>query len=84
MLRSQVNTPRNGVLALGAFITMHNTVHQNPQPVFEHDHWWITCSTCGAQFDAVDAEGGASVNGWDFEMVSEGDNFCWEHQDDEA
>lgn len=40
---------------------------------FEHGHWWVTDLKTGAQWDAVDAEGGRSVNGFDFEQVTEGD-----------
>lgn len=40
---------------------------------FEHGHWWVTDLRTGAQWDAVDAEGGRSVNGFDFEQVTDGD-----------
>ena len=37
---------------------------------FEHGHWWVMCSECGGQWDAVDASGGQSVDGFDFEEVT--------------
>lgn len=40
---------------------------------FEHGHWWITDKKSGAQWDAVDAEGGRAVLGFDFELVTQGD-----------
>lgn len=36
--------------------------------VYEHGHWWITVD--GAIYDVVDAEGGRSIDGFDFEEVS--------------
>lgn len=40
---------------------------------FEHGQWWVTCGSCGAQWSVCDATGGQSVDGFDFERVSEGD-----------
>lgn len=39
---------------------------------FEHGQWWVTCRETGCQWSVVDAEGGASVDGFDFEVVTEG------------
>ncbi len=41
---------------------------------FEHGQWWITHRPTGAQWSVVDAEGGASVDGFDFEQVSYGED----------
>lgn len=41
---------------------------------FEHGQWWITRISTGDQWSVVDAEGGSSVDGFDFELVTEGDN----------
>ncbi len=35
--------------------------------VLEHGQEWAVCNTCGAQW---------SLNGADFEQVTEGDGFC--------
>lgn len=43
---------------------------------FEHGQWWLTCLNCGAQWSVVDASGGSSLDGFDFELVSEGDESC--------
>ena len=43
------------------------------QSDFEHGQWWITNQESGAQWSVVDAEGGLSVDGFDFEQVTEGD-----------
>lgn len=45
---------------------------------FEHGQHWIICLACGAQWSVVDAVGGESVDGFDFERVSEGDGSCEE------
>lgn len=39
--------------------------------VFEHGQWWIT-SDMGRQWSVVDATGGDSIDGFSFELVSEG------------
>lgn len=40
---------------------------------FEHGQWWIEDKVSGAQWSVVDAEGGTSVDGFDFEQVTQGD-----------
>lgn len=40
---------------------------------FEHGQWWISHLPSGAQWSVVDAEGGLSVDGFDFEQVSDGE-----------
>jgi hypothetical protein len=40
---------------------------------FEHGQWWVTQIDTGAQWSVVDAEGGSSVDGFDFEQVTEGE-----------
>ena len=42
---------------------------------FEHGQWWITDRTTGAQWSVIDAEGAQSVDGFDFERVTEGDEL---------
>jgi hypothetical protein len=42
-----------------------------PQADFEHGQWWITDLESGAQWSVVDATGGRSVDGFDFEPVTE-------------
>ena len=41
---------------------------------FEHGQWWITDLRTGAQWSVVDAEGGRSVDGFDFEQVTYGED----------
>jgi hypothetical protein len=38
--------------------------------IFEHGQWWIHDKN-GAQYSVVDATGGGSIDGFDFEQVSE-------------
>jgi hypothetical protein len=40
---------------------------------FEHGQWWITELGTGRQWSVVDAIGGQSIYGFDFELVSAGD-----------
>ena len=48
----------------------HSRGHHHLSVVFEHGHWWVTCSDCGGQWDAVDAEGLDSFGGFGFEEVT--------------
>lgn len=43
--------------------------HHVKDTIFEHGHWWIE-TTDGAQYDAVDAIGPNSVDGFAFECVT--------------
>lgn len=40
---------------------------------FEHGQWWITILGSGAQYSVVDADGPGTVDGFDFEQVTEGE-----------
>jgi hypothetical protein len=51
-------------------------LHSCLEPIFEHGQWWVTCLPCGAQWAVVDADGGTSVDGFDFEQVSCGESCC--------
>ena len=42
--------------------------------VFEHGQWWVEIVPTGEQFSVVDAEGGDSSDGFDFEQVTQGDD----------
>lgn len=50
--------------------------HDDLDPHFEHGQWWVCCPGCGTQWSVVDATGGASVDGFDFDQVTEGDESC--------
>lgn len=39
---------------------------------FEHGHWWVVLSN-GAIYDVVDAEGPGTIDGFDFEQISNGE-----------
>lgn len=49
---------------------------------FEHGRWFVTCLPCGAQWSVVDAVGGRSVDGFDFERITEGDGSCEEEREE--
>lgn len=40
---------------------------------FEHGQWWVTDRNTGAQWSVIDASGGRSVDGFDFEPVTDGE-----------
>ena len=42
------------------------------ETTYEHGHWWVINRTTGEAYDAVDAEGGRAVLGFDFESVGGG------------
>lgn len=44
------------------------------QSHFEHGQWWITHPPTGASWSVVDAEGPGTVDGYDFEQISEGED----------
>jgi hypothetical protein len=41
--------------------------------VFEHGQWWVYNTNSYAQYSVVDAEGPGTTNGFDFEMVTAGE-----------
>lgn len=76
-LKSETDTPAMERRVLRAFLDFQNydAAHARQISVdFEHGHWWVTDKPTGAQWSVVDATGGASVDGFDFEQVSEGDD----------
>jgi ribosomal protein S27E len=75
-LECQTDTPEVEGRVLEAFKAMEGTYHQNPETVFEHDQWYVNCKTCGAQWSVNDAEGPGSIDGFCFEQISEGDEYC--------
>jgi hypothetical protein len=73
MLKTETNTPEMESRILNAFNEWRpGGCHPVASADFEHGQWWVTCGECGAQFSVVDADGGAAVDGFDFEQVTEG------------
>lgn len=69
--------PKNGLKAITSFFAQNHISRLERKRydyVFEHGQLWIVNATTGAQWSAVDAEGGSSVNGFDFEQVAFGDD----------
>jgi len=73
MLKTETNTPEMEHRVINAFPFDE---HRAVAAVFEHGQWWITCNDCGGQWSVVDATGGRSIDGFDFEEVGEGDESC--------
>ena len=60
---------------LDVFICKMSLPHK-PAAYFEHDQWWVECLDCGAQWSVNDAEDIYGEFYFEFEQVSEGDDFC--------
>jgi ribosomal protein S27E len=73
-LQSTIDSPEIETRVQSAHMAI--VAHSHPCfTVFEHGQWWVTCNACGAAWSCVDASGGPSVDGFDFEQVSEGEEF---------
>lgn len=82
-LKTETYTPEIEQRLLIAFLDSDEKgIHHGEfQANFEHGQWFVTCTACGAQWSVVDAEGGSSVDGFDFELITDGDEYCDEHED---
>ena len=75
-LKTETNTPKVDARVLAAFLA---SAYAFGDPAtystfFEHGQWWVENRDTGAQWSVVDAEGGSSVDGFDFERVTEGED----------
>lgn len=76
-LKTEIDTPEMQQRVIDAFAASVYAKVPDEETycaVFEHGQWWITCDQTGAQWSVVDATGGASIDGFDFERVSEDDD----------
>jgi hypothetical protein len=74
-LKTEIDTREMWHRVRGAFYdSEHHVDGRTYDAFFEHGQWWITCMTTGAQWSVVDAEGGNSRDGFDFERVTDGDD----------
>ena len=69
MLKTETNTRRMGARVKRAAVQVLRITRINAD--FEHGQWWITDTRTGAQWSVVDAIGGRSFDGFDFEQVTE-------------
>ena len=71
LLPSQTETPAVEKRIMKAAATRFPRMKK--ETFFEHGHWWLRVVGKGDEddrtFDVVDAEGGQSINGFDFEEV---------------
>lgn len=73
-LKCEIDTPEMGERVLAAFESwFDDDTADSFETTYEHGQWWITRPATGAQWSVVDASGGRSVDGFDFEQVSEGE-----------
>lgn len=70
MLNTQTNTPEMEERILEAAAASGLPLDLSAD--FEHGQWWVTARDSGAQWSVVDADGVRSVDGFDFEPVTEG------------
>ena len=67
-LKSETNSPAMEVRILRAFqVSDHYEPEDYPSTTFEHGQWWIVLGWSGKVFSVVDATGGSSIDGFDFE-----------------
>jgi len=73
MLKTETNTKRMEKRVLAA--ARVSLGRRGLGATFEHGQWWVYSVVSGAQWSVVDAEGGPSIDGFDFEQVTmrEGD-----------
>lgn len=75
-LKTETKTEEMAERIQKAFDDTHQGEMHNGDVLFEHGQHWIDCHRCGAQWSAVDAVGGDSVDGLAFEQITDGDGFC--------
>jgi len=68
MLKTETNTPQIARRVLRA--ARKSLRERKLQADFEHGQWWITSLKTGAQWSVVDSEGGPTVDGFDFELIT--------------
>jgi len=82
-LKTETNTPRMKARIEAAYRVSNNDHHENAEVFFEHGQHYVRCSACGATWSVVDAEGGASIDGFDFELLEVGDESCHQMNSEE-
>jgi hypothetical protein len=84
-LKCQTNTEEMEARIAEAFNAWRpGGMHPAPTTYFEHGQWWVTCNDCSGQWSAVDASGPGTVDGFDFECVTEPeeDSLCGDEASD--
>jgi hypothetical protein len=72
-LRTEQNTPEVETDIADAASAALCPPHRAFSVDFEHGQHWVTCLDCGAQWSAIDSN---DPNGFAFEQVTEGDEYC--------
>lgn len=75
-MKLKTENRKNGLSAISAFFTSRHVKRHHRRHfdyAFEYGQLWIVHNPSGAQWSVVDAEGPRTINGFDFEMVSSGD-----------
>ncbi len=80
-LKTEQNTPEmEAQVATLAQTHPETEIHENCNPYFEHDQWWVTCGACGAIWSVVDVGHFIGDEGdIDLELVDGGDDSCAEN-----
>lgn len=73
MLKTERNTKTMEKRVLKMARKMLGT--RNVSAFFEHGQWWVSNLKTGAQYSVVDAEGPNTIDGFDLEQVTDGDEF---------
>jgi hypothetical protein len=69
MLNSEINTPEMHDRIYAAASLYDEFNHEGIYLNFEHGQWWVILSN-GATYSVVDAVGGKSIDGFDFEQIT--------------
>ena len=69
-LKTEIDTPKMQSRIERAWnASAYSRIDMRYQFDFEHGQWWVTELESGRQWSVVDAEGGQSIDGFDFERV---------------
>lgn len=74
-LKTETDTKAMEKRVRGAFANSGlNQPRRKFDAFFEHGQWWITVLETGRQYSVHDASGPGTSRGFDFEVVTEGDD----------
>ncbi len=85
-LQSTVNDQETEERIFNAFLASNHATDDEKfyESFYEHDQWWILHKPSGRTWSVVDAEGGSSIDGFDFELITEGEEEHATSEDDDA
>jgi hypothetical protein len=70
-LKTEQNTSKMQKRVLASFRLWGDDPRAETHAVFEHGHWWVIDTDNGGNWSVIDATGPGTVDGFDFECVTE-------------